>query len=187
MTRARRRLGLTPLALPAGTTDLAHQFCARSLRSMVTRISRTLIVVTALLACSRQDMRFVDPAATYATYFRGIRQGDVRAVWECYSQGYRDQHFGGDFSAWEVEWHAHERQYRRVEIRREIAEERIINEQVGYLLFDSTTLPFEDSSPFFYFIREEEGWKITSHLDSTFHQALERAIEQGEFQLPRRP
>jgi len=172
---------------PADSTDPAHPGGTPSFGSTVTRISKTLIAVVALLACTRQDTRFADPAATFGAYLEAIRQGDARAVWECYSQGYRDQHFGGEFSVWETEWRAREREYTRVETRREITEERMINEQVGYLLFDSTTLPSENSSPFFYFIREEEGWKITSHLDSTFHQALERAIEQGEFQLSRRP
>lgn len=167
--------------------DHAPQFGTRTLGSTVARVSIALVAVAALLACSRQDKRFVDPAATFATYLASIRQGDVEAVWECYSQGYRDQHFGGQLSAWEAEWKARERHYRRVETRREISEERIINKQVGYLLFDSTTLPSQNSSPFFYFIREKEGWKITSHLDSTFHQALERAIAQGEYQLPTRP
>jgi len=145
-----------------------------------------LVAVTALHACSRQDVRFVDPASTFATYVEAIRQGDVQAVWECYSQGYRHHHYGGDIAAWEAEWPTRERQLKRVEARREISEEQIINAEIGYLLFDPTTLPSQNSSPFFYFIREEQGWKITSHLDSTFHQALERAIAQGDYRLPRR-
>ena len=69
-------------------------------------------------------------------------------------------------------------------LRREISEEEIINDQIAYLLFDPTPLESERQSPFFYFIRENKEWKITTHLDSTFHQALERAIEQGEYKLP---
>ena len=151
----------------------------------MTRMLWVLIAVAALHACSRQDARFAEPAATFATYVEAIRQGDMEAVWECYSQGYRQHHYGGDISAWEAEWRTQERQLKRVEVRREISEEQIINAQIGYLLFDPTTLPSQNSSPFFYFIREKQGWKITSHLDSTFHQALERAIAQGEFRLPR--
>jgi hypothetical protein len=52
------------------------------------------------------------------------------------------------------------------------------------LLFDTSTLGDKRASPFFYFIHEPDGWKITSHLDSTFHQELEQAIERGEYKLP---
>jgi membrane peptidoglycan carboxypeptidase len=72
----------------------------------------------------------------------------------------------------------------RALLRREITKEEVINDQIAYLLFDPTTLENERQSPFFYFIREEGGWKITTHLDSTFHQALEKAIETGDYKLP---
>ena len=61
---------------------------------------------------------------------------------------------------------------------------KTINQRIGYLLFDPTTLNSPQASPFFYFIREPEGWKLTTHLDSLFHRELEQAIAKGEFKLP---
>ena len=74
--------------------------------------------------------------------------------------------------------------------RREIVEEREINKRIAYLLFDIDTGKGESPTPpYFYFLRENDqdnnGWKITSYLDSTFHQELERAIESGEYSVPR--
>jgi hypothetical protein len=68
--------------------------------------------------------------------------------------------------------------------RREINAERTINARIGYLLFDATTLDSPQQSPFFYFLREKSGWKITSHLDTVFHRELEESITRGEFTLP---
>ena len=74
--------------------------------------------------------------------------------------------------------------------RREIVEEREINKRIAYLLFDIDTGQDESPTPpYFYFLRGNDrdyiGWKITSYLDSTFHQELERAIASGEYSVPR--
>jgi hypothetical protein len=57
---------------------------------------------------------------------------------------------------------------------------------LGFLQFDETTLAAGES-PFFYFYRDPDGWKVTSHLDPLFRQALEEAVAEGEYSLPSAP
>ena len=87
-------------------------------------------------------------------------------------------------ASWRRQWREMPSEKTTALLRREISREEVINDQIAYLLFDPTTLENERQSPFVYFIRENGGWKITTHLDSTFHQALQRAIEMGEYKLP---
>lgn len=49
--------------------------------------------------------------------------------------------------------------------------------------FDPSTVE-AGHAPFFYFLHEADGWKITTHLDSLFRLELEGAIDRGEFHLP---
>ncbi len=88
----------------------------------------------------------------------------------------------GDQAAWVEQMQRDPAQIKAI-TRREITAERAINERIGYLLFDPSTLPTPRQSPFFYFIREAQGWKITSHLDTVFHRELEEAIQKGQFKL----
>ena len=133
--------------------------------------------------CSTEQGSFASPVATFRTYQKALAEGDLKRAWSCYSTAFHAQN-GNDFTAWVRHWREQNPHLVQDELRRQIADERIINSQIGYLLFDSTTLSSPGVSPFFYFIREPEGWKITTHLDSTFHQQLEKAITRGEFKLP---
>ena len=128
------------------------------------------------------DRRFADPASTFRTYQQALQQRDFNLLWECFSLSQK----GGETQrqTWIEPWRQQGPDEIKALLRREIAQEHIINERIGYLLFDASTLSDERASPFFYFIRDPDGWKITSHLDSTFHQELERAIERGEYKLP---
>lgn len=134
-----------------------------------------------LLSCGSQDEQFETPYDTFRAHQEAIKEGDLDLLWKTYSLAYRDQQVR---ASWRRQWREMPNEKTTALLRREISEEEIINDQIAYLLFDPTTLESERQSPFFYFIRESEGWKITTHLDSTFHQALERAIEQGEYKLP---
>lgn len=127
------------------------------------------------------DQRFSHPAQTFQTYKYAIENNDFDLLWECFDSSQME---GEDRQDFVEQWRQKTPAEIKGHLRREIAEERIINERIGYLLFDSSTLGDERSSPFFYFLRDSSGWKITSHLDSTFHQELEQAIERGEFKLP---
>ncbi|MDE2742012.1 MAG: hypothetical protein OXI58_10510 [Gemmatimonadota bacterium] len=147
-------------------------------------IALQLFVCLALLyGCASEDtdQRFANPAQTFQTYKRALENSDFDLLWECFSSS---QVVGEDRQSFVERWRQKTPAEIKVQLRREIAEERIINERIGYLLFDSSTLGDERASPFFYFIRDSSGWKITSHLDSTFHQELEQAIERGEYKLP---
>ena len=127
------------------------------------------------------DQRFAHPAQTFQTYKDAIENSDFDLLWECFNSSQMEEENRHSF----VErWRQKTPAEIKVHLRREIAEERIINDRIGYLLFDSSTLGDERMSPFFYFLRDSSGWKITSHLDSTFHQELEQAIERGEYKLP---
>ena len=125
--------------------------------------------------------RFRDPASTFRTYKQALERGDYELVWECYSTTQRNAE---ERQAWLKRWRQKPPGQIKDQLRREISQEQIINDHIGYLLFDASTLSDERASPFFYFIREADGWKITSHLDSTFHHELEQAIERGEYKLP---
>ena len=134
-----------------------------------------------LLSCGPQDEQFKTPYETFRAHQEAIREGDLNLLWKTYSLAYRDQQVR---ASWRRQWREKPSEKTTALLQREISEEKIINDHIAYLLFDPTTLENERQSPFLYFIRENKEWKITTHLDSTFHQALERAIEQGEYKLP---
>lgn len=140
-------------------------------------------LLAAFAACNREDPAYASPAATFKTYKKALTTGDLDLLWSCLSRGYRQSVYQGDRAALAKEWREHPQQLQSA-LHREITQEKPINNRIGYLLFDPTTLNSPQTSPFFYFIHEEEGWKITTHLDSLFHQELEQAIANGEFKLP---
>lgn len=137
-----------------------------------------------LLACAEEpDLRFASPASTFSAYRDALSRGDGDAAWACLSQSHRDRDLGGDLAAWRKVIVGEEgRQLAREVARREISEERRINERVAYLQFDRSTVP-EGEGPFYYFLRDPDGWKITVHTDSLFRAELEAAIENGQFRL----
>ncbi len=142
----------------------------------------SLVIFCLLVGCAeKDDRRFDSPAATFHTYQQALEEGDLDLLWSCYSTSYRNQQVR---ATWRRQWRENAAEKGKALRRREISREQIINEQIAYLLFDATTLEDQRQSPFFYFIHEKEGWKITTHLDSTFHRELETAIERGEFKLP---
>lgn len=142
-----------------------------------------LLCLALVLGCNSGDIdqRFSHPAQTFQTYKYALENRDFDLLWECFNSSQRE---GEDRRGFVERWQQKTPAEIKAHLRREIAEERIINERIGYLLFDSSTLDDERASPFFYFLRDPSGWKITSHLDSTFHQELEQAIERGEYKLP---
>ncbi|MBM3278801.1 MAG: hypothetical protein FJY95_12090 [Candidatus Handelsmanbacteria bacterium] len=142
-----------------------------------------LAALTLFAACGGEDPAFSTPAATFKTYKNAIAAGDLDMLWSCLSANYQNTVYQGDRAALAREWREHPEQLQSA-LRREIAQEKPINDRIGYLLFDSTTLASPQTSPFFYFIREGKGWKLTTHLDSLFHRELEQAIAKGEFKLP---
>lgn len=142
-----------------------------------------LSILAGIAACSSEDPAFSTPAATFKTYKQAIATGDLDLLWSCLSVSYRASIYNDDRAALAREWKEHPEQLQSA-LRREIAQEKAINGRIGYLLFDPTTLSSPQVSPFFYFIREPKGWKLTTHLDSLFHRELEQAIAKGEFKLP---
>lgn len=143
-----------------------------------------LIPLTILPGCgNKTDLRFASPVATFRTYQQALIDRDWELLWDCHSNTYKTS-VATESQDWIDAWKQKGEQQVKAERRREIAGEEIINDRIGYLLFDATTLPSKQTSPFFYFVRDPEGWKITTHLDSLFHQELERAIARGEFKLP---
>ncbi|MCC7264104.1 MAG: hypothetical protein IT369_16460 [Candidatus Latescibacteria bacterium] len=140
-------------------------------------------LLIALAACNREDAAYATPSATFRTYKKALVAGDLDLLWSCLSTSYRNTVYKGDRAALTKAWQEHPEQLQTV-LRQEITQEKPINNRIGYLLFDPATLSSPQASPFFYFIREPEGWKITTHLDSLFHQELEQAIAKGEFKLP---
>ena len=105
-------------------------------------------------------------------------------MWSCYSQSYKESMFGGDFGAWSRTWQERDADWIQAQLAREITDERVINERIAYLHFDPSTLESAQAPPFSYFLKEADGWKMTTHLDSLFHRELERAIAEGQFNLP---
>lgn len=132
---------------------------------------------------NQNPTEFTTPAATFRTYRDALADQDFEKAWTCFSLSYQSQVHEGDFSRW-LDVTQQDSEKSKSVLRREIVGEKIINDRIGYLLFDSTTLQSPQVSPFFYFIRDGQSWKITSHLDSTFHHELEEAINQGQFKLP---
>ncbi|HIG52587.1 MAG TPA: hypothetical protein EYG11_20440 [Candidatus Latescibacteria bacterium] len=149
-------------------------------------MSLSSLVCLALLvfaSCSSEEanQRFSDPAATFQTYKHALEESDFDLLWECFSLSQKES---SERQAWIDDWRQKTQNEIKSHLRREIAQEQIINKRIAYLLFDTSTLGDKRASPFFYFIHEPDGWKITSHLDTTFHQELEQAIESGEYKLP---
>ncbi len=143
-----------------------------------------LALLLVYAACADDDPRYASPLATYDTYVRGVLAKDTLAVWDCFSGSLRKREYGADYVNWQNRWDAEIAELTRAARRREIAEEGPINDRIAFLRFDPTTLASSRVTPFFYFIHDSDGWKITSYLDSTFHEELERAIAEGEFTLP---
>lgn len=141
--------------------------------------------LSSICGCAREDPRFSTPATTYQTYREAIASADAEASWACLSGGYRTLEFGGSFARWEDTLAVRQVAMAQDLRRREISREQEINARLGYLQFDPSTVG-ERSGTFFYFLRDSEGWKITSHLDTLFRVELEGAIDRGEFQLPLR-
>ena len=141
------------------------------------------LAISVLVSCGGEetDRRFTDPAATFQTYKQALENSDYDLLWECFSLSQQESE---ERQAFIDLWRQKKPGEIKAQLRREIAQETIINERIGFLLFDTSTLTDERTSPFFYFIHHPGGWKITSHLDSTFHQELEQAIERGEYKLP---
>ena len=153
------------------------------IRVLHTMALQLFLCLALLYGCASEDtdQRFAHPAQTFQTYKSALENRDFDLLWECFNASQQE---GEDRQDFIERWQQKTPAEIKAQLRREIAEERIINERIGYLLFDSSTLDDERTSPFFYFLRDSDGWKITSHLDSTFHQELEQAIERGEFKLP---
>ena len=141
-------------------------------------------MLAVVCGCADDDPRFATPFATFKTHQQALADRDLELLWSCYSESFRASVYRGDYATWAQEWQQKDEQQIEAQLRREIAEERIINERIGYLLFDASTLGSPQESPFSYLIHEPDGWKITTHLDSLFHGELERAIDSGEFSLP---
>ncbi len=151
-------------------------------------IARKVLAVACAAAalnagCDEVDLEFGTPASTYKTYVKRVLADDPHGVWECFAGSYRASQYGGNYETWKSEWRRTESDLKRAARRREIVEERPIGDRIGFLRFDASTLPSEVSPHFFYFIRDPDGWKVTTYLDSTFHGELEAAIERGEFEL----
>ena len=158
-----------------------HTFLAASLRQLA-RWTLAAFWILTVAGCGETDLRFVSPAATFETYQQALANRDMELLWSCYSETYKAGLPAGH-QGWTREWMQKTDAQLAAERGRQIAAERLINERIGYLLFDPTTLESKQTSPFFYFIQEKDGWKLTTHLDSVFHRELEQAIDRGEFQL----
>lgn len=132
-----------------------------------------------------ENIKYASPASTYKTYRRAIDSNEANSAWDCLAVTYQRSSFGGELMQWKEQWPKKQLALQHDLSRREIIEEREINDRIAYLLFDTKLTKKErPTPPYFYFLREKNGWKITSYLDSTFHQELERAIEKGEYSVP---
>ena len=140
--------------------------------------------LTFLLACGEApDARFASPASTFRTYRGALAAGDGETAWSCLSRSHRERDLGGDLAAWRTSVAGEKgRRLAREVARLEISEERRINDRVAYLQFDRSTVP-QGEGPFYYFVRDRDGWKITIHTDSLFRAELEAAIEGGQYRL----
>lgn len=139
------------------------------------------LVVAGLAACGGAD--YDTPASTLRTYQDAIRAGNAPGGWACFSRGYQAQTPGG-YAEWQKDWSQRPAAARDLEAGRRIALEKVINQRVAFILLQTENLPPRPGGPFVYFVREAEGWKMTSHMDTTFHHELEAAIARGEFRLP---
>lgn len=130
---------------------------------------------------SNSQKSFESPYATFVTHQTAIDNGNIDVLWNTYSKSFQNQQIR---STWRREWEEINANEQKALLRREITKEKVINDKIAYLLLDSTTLKNERESPFVYFVNESGNWKITTHLDSTFHKFLEQAIENGDYKLP---
>lgn len=146
-----------------------------------------LTAYLSLTVCDRptNDPRFATPATTYRIYQQAVAGNDIEVAWDCLADSYRETRFEGDLKQWRERWSEHRILLQRDLDGREIIEEREINARIAYLLFDiDESLGSKPTPPYYYFLHQREGWRITSYLDSTFHQELEQAIENGEYSVP---
>ena len=142
------------------------------------------VAVAALqLCCAGDDTRFSSPATTFDTYRSSLAAGDPETSWSCLSAGYRRLEYDDDPGLWTAYLEGEGRGESRRTRRLEISQETLINDRVAFLQFDPSTVE-PGRAPFFYFLHEPDGWKITTHLDSLFRDELEGAIDRDEFHLP---
>jgi len=153
----------------------------------VLRVLLLLLLAPWLAGCADDRApSYQTPSQTYRIYSEAVADDQPRQVWSCLSSGLQEMVYESDLQRWLQRWEQERPERDEARRRLQIQDEVLINDQLGYLHFDETTVnPGE--SPFFYFVHEANGWKITTHLDPTFRQALERAVEAGEFQLPLAP
>tara|TARA_B100001094_G_scaffold76885_1_gene73230 strand:+ start:221 stop:712 length:492 start_codon:yes stop_codon:yes gene_type:complete len=149
------------------------------------RIFFYMLLLFLWAGCQKKtDNAYDSPYATFSTHQAAIEQNNIELLWETFSTSYKDQQVR---SSWRREWQEMDSIERKALLRREITKEQVINDEIAYLLLDSTTLRSDRESPFIYFVKEVSDWKITTHLDSNFHNSLERAIESGQYKLPDQP
>jgi hypothetical protein len=153
------------------------------------RLSKSIFFCSLLLflasGCQKTtENAFDSPYATFSSHQTAIGQDNIELIWETFSTFYKNQQVR---SSWRRQWEQMDSIERKALLQREITKEQVINDEIAYLLLDSTTLKNDRESPFVYFVKEKGKWKITTHLDSTFHNSLERAIETGEYMLPDQP
>ena len=98
-----------------------------------------------------------NPARTFQTYKSALENRDFDLLWECFNASQLE---GEDRQDFIERWRQKTPAEIKAQLRREIAEERIINDRIGYLLFDSSTLDDERTSPFFYFLRDSVVGKL---------------------------
>jgi|TARA_B100000809_G_C14941199_1_gene460520 hypothetical protein len=147
------------------------------------RLLAAPLVALLLLSCADEDSRLSTPATTFGTYRRALADGDGETAWFCLSSGYRRLEYNDDPQLLKAHLEREGGALGRRVARLEIGQETEINERLAFLQFDPTTVD-PSRTPFYYFLHEQDGWKITTHLDSLFRGELEGAIERGEFRLP---
>ena len=141
-----------------------------------------LLLALLLLSCAGEDLRFSTPATTFRTYREALTRGDAETSWLCLSSGYRQLEFEGNADRWAA--HIEGPSVSREVDRLEIGQETEINDRLAFLQFDPSTVG-PGRAPFYYFLYEAEGWRITTHLDSLFRVEVAAAIERDDFSLPR--
>ncbi len=142
-----------------------------------------LLVALVWSGCVDEESAFQSPAQTYHVYVQAVEDDDPSRAWSCLSSGYRQLSYDNDLDRWRDGWSS-DRPGRLEAIKRlQISQEQIISEQVAFLEFDESTVK-PGESPFSYFIFEQNRWRMTSHLDPAFRQALETAVETGDYRLP---
>ena len=181
------RAGSPGIDLPIAATDVILRqllFLRHGRRPFAGSVIPTALLWGILASCGEVGpVEYASPGNTYETYVKRLLADDTAGIWQCYSEPFRLAKYQADFKTFEAELQQTSTKLKHEARRREIIEERIIGDRIGFVRFDATTLPDSRTSHFFYFILETGGWKVTSYLDSTFHSELERAIERGDFDL----